>query len=283
MQVRGLHLLLTYKCNARCRHCFLNSGPDRAELYSPAFAREIVAEAVRIASVDHIFIEGGEPFLYPELMLTVIDRASEAGIWVGALTNGFWAVSKEKARDVLKPLIAAGLQSLSLSTDAWHEEFVPAERVETARVAAEALGIETDIMICRAADVVCRGRASSALCSSGALDWESLTVCGERLQSPGRVHIGPSGEIHLCQGLLIGTTAAARPLGKILADYKAEKHPIAARLIKGGPAELARFAAEYGWQPQPGYTDGCQLCFEVRRYLRRRFPRLIGPKAVFAA
>jgi hypothetical protein len=231
-------------------------------------AAKIIEDAARMPSVNHLFIEGGEPFLFPELMLGIVERASANGLWVGALTNGFWAVSQEKAGQALGPLAAAGLQSLSISTDAWHEEFVPVAKVQTAERAARAVGIEADVMVCRAADVVCRGRAAATLCVGGLHDWRSLTDCAERLTAPGRVHVGPSGEIHLCQGLLTGTSAATVGLKQALDSYDPSTHPVAAHLVTGGPAGLAGFAAGFGWKPRSGYADGCQLCSEVRDFLK---------------
>lgn len=295
MSMQGLHLLLTYKCNARCRHCFLSAGPDRREVFSSALAKKIIDEASLMSTVNHLFVEGGEPFLFPELLLSTIRYATDRGFWIGALTNGFWAISEQKAQERLKPLVAAGLKSLSISTDAWHEEFVPVSRVNTAVAAARALGLKADVMYCEsgpatdgaesapfsAGDIVCRGRAASNLCVNGNKDWRSLTTCPEELESPGRVHIDPLGEIHLCQGLLLGETATEKSLNKIFEDYQPENHPLVASLAAGGPAELARFAKRYGWEPSQGYVDGCQLCSEVRKALKEQFPKLIGPAFVF--
>ena len=306
MHLQGLHLLLTSKCNARCRHCFLNAAPDRGEVFSEALAQKVVDEASEVATIDHFFIEGGEPFLYPELMSFVISSATERGFWVGALTNGFWAFSESKAREVLRPLVGAGLKSLSISTDAWHEEFVPLDRVKMAVDASQALGLDVDVMVCRgdpansalegnvrrieaslatapvhSGGVVARGRGSSDANLAESRDWKQLTECRENLKDPGRVHVGPGGEIHLCQGLLIGENMQEKRIKKIFDDYRPKRNPLISNLIQGGPAALARFARRYGWHPRPGYADGCQLCFEVRSLLLERFPLYLGPAAVY--
>ena len=305
MQVQGIHLLLTYKCNARCRHCFLSAGPERAEVFPLERASRLVDQAASLSSVNHLFIEGGEPFLYPHLMEALIRRATGAGLWVGALTNGFWAVSDERAAVVLKPLVKAGLKSLSISTDAWHEEFVSPALVRRAANVATKIGLDVDVMVCRAmkpapgeieeletalaptpvyaGGIVGRGRAASAICLNGARAWESLTTCREDLQAPGRVHIGPGGEVHLCQGLLLGAKVGEMSLDQVFSGYLPRRHPIVAPLIEGGPAALARYAVDYGFKPRGGYVDGCQLCFEVRAFLRDRFPAELGPGFVYAA
>lgn len=309
MALSGLHLLLTYKCNARCRHCFLNASPENQEVMSYEAALKHLQEAKEIG-VNHIFIEGGEPFLYPRLLPAIIAKASELGFWVGLLTNGFWATSPAKASKTLKPLIQAGLNSLSISTDNFHQAFVPLNCALTAAKTARTLGLEADLMVCQelpakaraaqlmssasadnyqtagvsvyAGKVVCRGRAVlSKLCAGGNFHWQELTVCQERLSAPSRVHIGPNGEIHLCQGLLLGKNGLSSSLTNIFNSYEPRNHPLVHALQKGGPAELARFSSQYGFKPQQTYVDGCHLCYEVRRWLQPYFPSLIGPLNIY--
>lgn len=306
MHIQGLHLLLTNKCNAHCRHCFLNAAPNRGEVFTEELAQKVIDEASEVATIDHFFIEGGEPFLYPKLMSFVIDAATKRGFWVGALTNGFWAFSQQKAREILRPLITAGLKSLSISTDAWHEEFVPLERVKMAVDASQALGLDVDVMVCRSGSadsglegevqrieaslapapvysgrIAARGRGSSIANLDETQDWKQLTECRESLKDPSRVHVGPGGEIHLCQGLLIGENMKDKKINKIFDGYRPKRNPVISSLIEGGPAALARFAWRHGWRPRPGYADGCQLCFEVRSQLLERFPLFLGPTAVY--
>lgn len=308
MAVQGLHLLITYKCNARCGHCFLQSGPDRRGSMSRELALGLVREAAEIPEINHLFIEGGEPFLYRELMTEIIERATGAGLWIGALSNGFWASSPSKAAEVLRPMAKAGLQSLSISTDDWHSEFIPRERAIAAARAASDVGIEADIMACErpildnsnakqeleifggtgsiipvyTGGVKYRGRASFNIGARVLYPWEMLTDCRENPADPGRVHIGPDGEIHLCQGLLLGRSAGAEKLSDILGGFKPEDHQLVAPLTSGGPAELARLALTLGWKPRAkGYADGCHLCYEARCFLRVMYPDLIGPAAMY--
>lgn len=265
-------------------------------------AVKYLIDAQETSYINHFFVEGGEPFLYPDLLLSIVREANARGYWIGALTNAFWAVSDERARQVMEPLAEAGLQSLGVSTDAWHREFVSIERAERAVMVAGSLGIETDLMVCSggsgaegvfaqlrkdgfevyASRVVCRGRASSSeACQTEANNWRSFDHCSESFGGRSRVHIGPFGEIHLCQGLLLGSDARRRPLAEIFADSNPADHPICDSLISGGPTALAELAQDYGFAPKTGYADGCQLCFEARRYLRGYFPKFIGPDELY--
>lgn len=300
MTVNGLHLLVTYKCNARCRHCFLSAGPEHSRVISRDRGLALIREAAELPEIDHLFLEGGEPFLFPDLILALVEAATAGGLWVGALSNGFWAHSRAAALARLEPLAAAGLRSLSISTDSWHEEFVSREIAMQAAITAEELGISADIMVCDPlkttglesnvgaistyrGEVTCRGRAVDSLCGGGEHSWGELVNCRERLSEPGRVHVGPDGEIHLCQGLLLGQRAGDVPLGDILANYDPKKHPLVSRLMDGGPAAMARYAQELDWKPSGLYIDPCHLCHEVRTFLRPLYPELIGPSEVYEA
>lgn len=302
MKPSGIHLLLTYKCNAACEHCFLSCAPGRGGVVSLEETRKYVADAARARYINHFFIEGGEPFLYPELLRDTLAEIAGAGYWLGVLTNGFWAVSDEKARAALEPLVEAGLGSLGISTDAWHERFVPVERAERAARVAQELGIDADLMVCSggaggatvidrlklhgfeayASPVICRGRAStSAECRVKKHKWSKLTKCSATFGGGSRVHLGPEGQIHLCQGLLLGRDARRAPLDEIFADFRVEEHLLCRALSKGGPAALARLAMEHGFVPEERYADGCQLCFEARRFLLPCFPEVIGPAEMY--
>jgi hypothetical protein len=265
-------------------------------------ASKYLTEAVKLPYLNHFFIEGGEPFLYPEILKTILKEASSKGFWIGVLTNGFWATSDKKAKEVLIPLLKAGLIYLGISTDAWHSQFIEVDKPERAAKIARQLGIEVDLMVCSGGPnsekvfsklnndgfsfhpgkVRCRGRAfSSQACQDNKHYWKTLNKCLEDFGGSSRVHIGPNGEIHLCQGLLLGENSRFKPLSKIFANFSLNNHPICAALQQGGPAELAKFAKKFGFMPQPNYTDGCQLCFEVRSYLKAYFPKLIGPKELY--
>jgi len=302
MKPSGIHLLLTYKCNASCEHCFLNCGPGRSGTIPIDLVRKYAGDAADAPYVNHFFIEGGEPFLHPGLLREAVGEIIGRGYWLGVLTNAFWASSDARASEVLEPLAAAGLGSLGISTDAWHERFVPVEYAERAARIAGGLGIDADLMVCSGgpggetvidrlredgfdaytSGVVCRGRASvSAECQVNNHPWDRLTECSASFGGNSRVHLGPDGHIHLCQGLLTGFDARNEPLADIFARFDPAAHPLAAALERGGPAALADLAMEHGYKPRAGYTDGCQLCFEARRYLIGFYPRLIGPPEIY--
>jgi hypothetical protein len=108
--------------------------------------------------------------------------------------------------------------------------------------------------------------------------WRSFIECPQEvLDAPGRVHLDPQGNLHVCQGLVIGNLFA-QPLARLLEDYRPHDHPIVGPLLEGGPAELA---SRYGLTTAEGYADACHLCYEARQQLRPRFPEVLRPGQMY--
>lgn len=301
MRLSGLHFLLTYECNCKCAHCFLSCGPQRTGEMSAKQIKEYIDQAKDIPTINYFFIEGGEPFLNSKVALEAVKYAGEKGYWIGILSNGFWAKTLEKGIGVLKPFKDAGLGEIGISTDKFHQEKVPIERAANAVAAAERLDIPVSVMATTgskkeikeikkfmtgkgikaqvwASSVKGRGRGS-LICEGKPTKWQKLTECGENLKDPGRVHIGPEGAVHLCQNLLIGENAKNVPLKQLFENYQKSKHPIIKLLIEGGPAALAKWAADnFGFKPKNTYLQACQLCFETRCFLSKNFPADLGPR-----
>ncbi len=297
MAVTGLHLLLTYECPFECDHCFVWSGPNaRRGAMSISDLRTIFREAEKIGTVNTIYFEGGESFLYYPILLRGIRLAKEAGFRVGIVTNGYWATTLEDAIEWLKPLKEIGIEDLSVSNDALHYGEDQENLAEKALKAAEALGLPTSSIALdlpnpkkrpkgrkgapvTGGGLMFRGRAAANLAwKMPRRAWGALAKCShEELEHPQRVHIDPFGYVQVCQGLAIGNFRET-PLAEILKNYRPRDDPIVGVLVRGGPAALAR---EYGVPHEPGYVDECHLCYEVRLALRERFPRTLAPDQTY--
>lgn len=293
MHLTGLHLLLTYQCNFQCDHCFVWGSPWQKGTMTLADVDHILHEAKKLGTVTCIYFEGGEPFLYYPLLLQGVRMAAGRDFDVGIVSNAYWATSEADAMEWLWPL--AGLvQDLSLSADPYHGS--DRTNVDNALAAARQLQIPTGtISIARpdAAEakgavgqlppgestIMYRGRAAADLVPHARRQpWRSFTTCPyEDLREPGRVHIDPLGNVHICQGISLGNLITT-PLPEIVAGYRPDAHPIAGPLLGGGPAELAR---RYNVAPGATYADACHLCYETRSALRGRFPTILNPDQMY--
>src|SRR4030065_943147 len=119
LKLNGLHLLLTYQCTHDCDHCFVWGSPYQSGVMNLEFIRQTLRQAQDLGSIEWIFFEGGEPFLYYPIMLRAIQETAKLGFKVGIVSNGYWAIGAEDAFVALQPL--AGLvQDLTVSSDLFH-------------------------------------------------------------------------------------------------------------------------------------------------------------------
>ena len=139
--MRNIGLLLTYHCQASCAHCIIRAGPDRHEEVSLDDARDWIRQIAcyRDHYVCVLSLTGGEPFSNLKLLREVMALAAENRLYVSVVTNGFWAARREQARQLLQSL--PQICFLSISTDVYHQKYVPFENVRNAIWAAQECGI----------------------------------------------------------------------------------------------------------------------------------------------
>jgi hypothetical protein len=283
-KLTGIHFLMTYSCSAECDHCFVWCSPRQGGPISTHQIDAVLEQLALVPQVKSLCGEGGEPFLFQRELMHLVRAGIARGYEVGALTNAFWAVSDDAARRILAPFAQAGLASLGISTDCWHARSVPPERVDRALRICEEFGMRCSKMVTELKDVMFRGRAAARL-SSAAPEmqaWQELNQCGkETLGEPGRVHLDRYGGLHLCQGLRMGDPA--RGIAPVICGFDPAAHPVVRLLVEGGPKSLAEEAMKHGFQPRPTYAGGCHLCYEARKFLRARWPELLGPDEMYGA
>jgi hypothetical protein len=294
----GLHFLLTYMCNSECDHCFIYCSPRAQGTFTLSQIKSVLNEAVRIGTIEWIYFEGGEPFLFYPIMLEGIKTARDMGFQVGVVTNAYYATSEEDIEVWLKPLRELGIANLSISNDLFHytdEKENPAIRtlnvakklyMPAAEISIEEPAVKTGVDKGQdkgepvvGGTTMFRGRAVEKLAAGLPQRWwEEFTECPyEDLESPKRVHLDPYGNVHLCQGLSMGNMWET-PLSKMVESYDANSHPICGPLIRGGPALLAK---EYNVKHEDKYVDACHFCYLVRLALIDRFPQYLAPRQVY--
>jgi MoaA/NifB/PqqE/SkfB family radical SAM enzyme len=92
-----------------------------------------------------VVFTGGEPFLYADELREILEATRDTGLPFRIVTAAHWAKDSDTAHRLLSPLVAAGLDELSLSTDPSHQQFVPARFVETALEVALDLGLRCEV------------------------------------------------------------------------------------------------------------------------------------------
>jgi len=292
MKLEGLHILLTYQCTYECEHCFVWGSPWQTGTLTLKQIENILAQA-KEARVNSIYFEGGEPFLYYAILVQAVRKAADLGFSVGIVTNAYWANSVADAEEWLRPFVGR-LADFTVSSDLFHCSETMGERAQNALVAAKWLNIPTGMISIAQPNVeaqqthgqiedqgavMYRGRAVKMLVEKATgHPWESFATCPhEDLREPGRIHLDPLGNLHICQGVIIGNLYD-KPLKQICDEYNADTHPICGPLLEGGPAALV---TEYNLPHGLSYADACHLCYEARSSLRQQFPQYLNPEQMY--
>jgi hypothetical protein len=262
-----------------------------------AQVRDILRQARELGTIDTVYFEGGEPFLFYPIMVEGLRVAASLGFERGIVTNSYWATSVEDAVEWLRPIAEIGVADLSISSDLFHGEEVMTPEARHSVEAAQILGLPQGVITidvpegCAAyaqdekgepitgGAVRFRGRAVTQLAKGVARQpWTAFTECpDEDFTDLGRIHVDPYGFLHTCQGLLMGNLWQT-PLSKVVASYDPAAHPIIGPLLDGGPVALVE---RYNLPHEGAYIDACHLCYQARDALRPRFPEFLAPDQVY--
>lgn len=317
-----LTLVITYQCSSRCAHCCLGAGPEFAEWMEPEDAERYIAEAMQDNQITHMTLIGGEALLDVDRAVAIGEIARRYGIpRIEINTNGSWATDEPTAKRILRRLLDAGLSVPGISVDAFHQRYVPRERVLCAMRAARELGLDLE----GSSEVLEAENAPNAYDQEtrSITQWlrdrgftASPSPLGVVFQGRGvnlaHAHAGPRtipqdrcdgviwlatsdwrrlggiqidvhGWVMVEHGLTIGN-AKERPLRGILASYDPDAHPIISVLMREGPIGLTRTPEAKGFRRrEEGYIDKCHLCHEVRTHLRPAFPDLLAPEQCYSS
>ena len=322
--------MLTYWCPSRCACCYVFSGPaagsDDTEM-SADFALDCWRSVGALAGANaKIHITGGEPFgRYGRLKDILVraalkkDRPEQNGLCrlEKIETNAGWCEDQTQVRQRFQELTALGVRKVQISTDIYHQEYVPIERVRlAARIGAEVLGpdgiqvrwrdfLENPVNLAELAGPQRRsamaaalahrserllGRAANELANLFELkhldDFVEMN-CRPNLLGARHVHVDGAGNVFIgtCIGIIAANIKESRmSLDQIWRKFDPREHPIIAVLIEHGPAGLLEPAKEFGYQPlENGYASKCHLCYELRRFLykNKAFGSALGPRQCY--
>ena len=147
-------LILSYKCNAECKHCMYGCSPkwkadwiSKENIYIILKNLSDKIEPSPYGREDMnlnygLHFTGGEPFLNYDLLCESVEIANELEIPSTFVeTNCYWAISDEITKERLYTLRAKGLSGILISVNPFFLEYVPFDRTERAiRISQEIFG-----------------------------------------------------------------------------------------------------------------------------------------------
>ncbi len=131
-------VVFTMKCNVKCPHCGFSCSPQGGRDLPFDMVKRFCMEAYEYAGANNrrlgVNLTGGEPFIRYKKLLELsewINRLGQ-GIKLSCMTNGYWASTVSKAKDLLRPLQKAGCVNIGISIDGYHLQEVGVTRVRNA-------------------------------------------------------------------------------------------------------------------------------------------------------
>jgi len=264
---------------------------------------QAVCATLREGGCRSVHIGGGEPFLDFNGLVTLVKTARRNGIAVDYIeTNGYWANNEEKVKSQLQALLDAGTDTLCISVDPFHAEYVPYSA--PLRLAqwcrrysfGHFLWQERFLPMMRnLPGDTAHNRAD--LGKGISKEYIRETAISYGISYGGRaVNIAeeyfppkPVDEItdsKPCHGLLStnhfhvdmygrfippGCTGIAIPLEEGIRGIPAGKYPAFEALLNGGVAALLEYGIKRGFVPnKEGYATGCVMCFHIRHWLSQQ-------------
>ena len=314
---RSVGIMLTYKCPAACGCCYVFSAPDiscSGEI-SAELAYDCWKSTVELTGDSgSVHLTGGEPFLRFELLENLLKQAKNDQISNSLEkieTNAAWCVDDKITTDRISRLAELGLTKLQISTDIYHQQYVPTENLQRAiRIATDILGpeklqvrwrdfaenpVHSENMSAEQLDEAFRdalakipermvGRAAEVLAplveQKPFEAFEGINCLKGHMGAKG-VHIDGWGNVFssTCIGIITGKVTEQYSLKQLWLNYDFTKHPIWSILTDSGAYGLALIAQDLGFIPEKTYAGKCHLCYSVRKWLfeNGHFPDCLGP------
>jgi pyruvate-formate lyase-activating enzyme len=313
-------VVYTYRCTIACRHCGFGGKQncpdirmDRGQLLE---ALRLLHETGRV-----VHIAGGEPMLYWDALVADLAVAMQQGLAPHFLeTNCSWATTDAVVTGRLEKLRQLGLVGILISADPFHQAHVPPERfLRVRRIARELLSSENvwspDVpdariqeyaRIARDEDLLRQhvrehppmmvGSAHATLrrfldaypveqvpLKHGWQETYATRECAPEFdrRTMWEIHVDPYGNIQTNCGVVLGNVADSS-VEQVLRKGPAEANWATRILSREGPFGLLEMAeANHGLRPPAEVVSKCDLCYQVRRFLREPFPEVFGPAELY--
>ena len=186
-----ISLVLTEQCPVGCRHCLSSCTMQVPDL--PALETHLawITKVSRVDRCESISVTGGEPFLYFQRLLQIVDGCRTRGLDATVVTSAYWASSNEITADKLKKLADAGLTGMTVSTDEHHQERVPLANVSRVLNAAKENGISSRVAV----TYLPRGRSPEQVKGELRDKLGQCTLDGVQIEAGGIVKLGRAHEL----------------------------------------------------------------------------------------
>ncbi len=294
-------IITNYFCSSKCRHCVYASSPEWPKDYMKAEMVDDIFRVLRESGCNSIHIGGGEPFLRPDSLFEILKEAKKHGIYIEYIeTNASWYKDKEKTCELLGKLRRHNVNTLLISIDPFHNEFIPFYKVKALVEDCRNNGVEVFPWLMEFwGDLEAAGDRKTHKLE----EYDRLFGVGYKLQLLKRYQINMRGRAlqtykpYMKTYPLSEILQASSPCSELAGIYhfhidlygnfvpqscaglslhykdlakgaSPEKYPVIHALHSMGIKGLLELAvSRYGFIPKENYIGKCDLCYDIRRYM----------------
>ena len=291
----SLVLETTTRCTARCNMCYQSVGPKGSEKWGKlelgyTDLEPVVREARQIQNLfPKLHIAGGEAFINLDLVISLVELGRISGYYeISSTTNAFWANSRKRASQIAKDLSRAGLTSIEISWDYWHQGYIKTEYISNALRAAHSFGIDSNLRILTSTShsveeaieplkgswdlaksitwspVFCTGRADRTLSSKEFYSsYSKSDACHHVLN----LTVNPRGDVFPCCAGIEQTDNLG--FGNVLSESitsiakNLERNMIVRQLVFQGIGSFDNALNSASYNPVPDPTSMCNKCWKT--------------------
>ena len=131
-----LRLYLTLKSKFPRLYSSVGASPERTEAMATTDAKKYIDGVSKAQEITWLDISGGEPFLYYDEMLDILNHAKKKGIPGKVTTSAFWASDMSKSAWIIQKLKKCGVDRLEIRFDSISARNVSFDRIKNAALAA---------------------------------------------------------------------------------------------------------------------------------------------------
>jgi MoaA/NifB/PqqE/SkfB family radical SAM enzyme len=133
MEIERIEFVVTWQCGGKCEHCQVGDEINKSTSHNHILSDDatgVIKKLSTVFDISSVMTFGGEPLYYPEVVTEIHKTARLCGIKTRQIiTNGYFTNNEEKSKSVAMALADGGVNSLLLSVDAFHQEYIPMEPV----------------------------------------------------------------------------------------------------------------------------------------------------------
>lgn len=145
--IHKLTLFITNICNAKCEHCYVNPLFGERQIMSTKLLNECIDTAIDW-NIKRLALTGGEPILFWDKISKSIEKLNNTDIQCSISTNAYWADSNEHAYKLILEMKSKGVNFLELSTDKYHQKFIPIENIIRCVKYSQDIGMSFIVRVC---------------------------------------------------------------------------------------------------------------------------------------